>query len=454
MEEFDEALSEQSRGRKGLRVNNEDAPSSIFLDPWLTAKGAPLVALVDHLMLITMPDTTKRTRSLRHDAAQRRRFVMGNIAANLVHLALGPSREEGGLLAIATAKTKPTRYDREDYPQGILAGSVAALEDAGMLVCHPYVFKQRTTTVEPTPAFVAWMHRHGVRLADIGRDAGGETIWLRAREDENGETLRRRQYHNQTIGKTLVQYDDTEETERLRAEVERLNKVLNGADIAYAGEPIGPLALRRSFLLRSPHAPQEFNLNGRIAGGFWQTLKTRKRHLITIGGEDIADLDYVSMFAMLTYLKATGSLPVGDPYDIPGLEKHRDGAKLAMISLLSRKGDMQLLAPKLKAALPEGWTARRLVEAMTLRHPAIAHLFGRDIGIELMHTESRVLMAVLLELADRGIPALPMHDGINVKWSDRAKAMEVMQSVSAKLLGVALPVKEKPIRRPQAALAA
>lgn len=169
MEEFDETLSERPKGRKGPRVNNEDAPASIFLDPWLTAKGAPLVALVDHLMSITMPDTTGRTRSLRRDAAERRRFVMGNIAANLVHLALSPSHEAGNLLGVATAKTKATRYDRADYPQRMLAGAVEALEQAGMLVIHPYVFKQRTTTVEPTVQYIAMIHRHGVRPVDIGR---------------------------------------------------------------------------------------------------------------------------------------------------------------------------------------------------------------------------------------------------------------------------------------------
>lgn len=321
-----------------------------------------------------------------------------------------------------------------------------SLQGAGMLTVHPYVFKQRTTTVEPTPAFIDMLERHGVRLRDIGRDAGGEAIWLRAREDAPDNDWKR----NAPLGKRLVPYDDTEETMRLRAEVERIREALSSAGIAYAGEPVGPIALHRVFLLRSPHAPCRFNLNGRIVGGFWQSLKKSRRHLITIGGEDIVDLDWSSMFAMLAYLKATGSLPEGDAYDIPGLEEHHDGAKTALLSLLSRSGPMKALSPDLKAELPEGWTARRLVEAMTARHRPIAHLFGTDVGIELMNTESRVLMAVLLDLADKGIPALPMHDGLNVRVSDREAVPAVMQAVSAKLLGVALPVKEKPIWRPQA----
>lgn len=440
-----ERLGERAYGRKGPQGKPEEPPS-IFLDPWLASKGLPLVAIVDHLQTLTSRHSKPRMRSPSKSTAERRRFLMGNIAANLAHLALSPSREPGHLLAIATAhrQKSPTRYDRPDYPQRMLADVVRSLEEASILTRNPYVFKQRTTTVEPTPDFLNLLERHGVRLGDIGRDAGGETIWLRAREEAPENEWKR----NAPLGKRLVSYDDTEETHQLRAEVERVNEVLNAARIAFDGEPIGPIALHRVFLLRSPNAPQRFNLNGRLVGGFWQSLASIKRHLITIGGEDIVDLDWASMFATLAYLRATGRLPDGDAYDIPGLEEHRAGAKGALLSLLSRSGPMKALAPDLKAELPEGWTARRLVEAMTARHRPIAHLFGTDIGVELMHTESRVLMAVLLDLAEKDIPALPMHDGLNVRVSDREAALETMQSVSAKLLGVALPVKEKPVWRP------
>lgn len=263
MELLDERLSEHERGRKGLRVNNREDPSSIFLDPWLTSEGFPLATVADHLQALTTPPAESRIRSERKDATLRRRFLMGNIAANLAHLALSPSREDGQRLAISTRNgtRETTRYDRPGYPQRMLKAAVESLREAGMLAVHPYVFRQRTTTVEPTPAFIDLLERNEVRLRDIGRDAGGETIWLRARQDEGENEWTR----NAPLEKRLVSYEDTEETILLRAEMERITEVLNNAGIAYAGEPIGPLALRRSFLLRSPHASQAFNLNGRIA---------------------------------------------------------------------------------------------------------------------------------------------------------------------------------------------
>jgi len=432
----------------------KDDPQSIFLDPWLTAKGDPLAALVDELMPILQPHHQGRIRSERRDAIRNRHTVVSNIAANLTLLALGPNREPGSLLAVSTAKTKATRYDRADYPQRILGPTIEAMEEAGLLTRHPWVFKQKCTTVEPTPRFIDMLNLYGVRLRDIGRDAGGETIWLRARDDEERKEGGNRRRYNGPPRKILLHYADTEETIRLRAEMERINEVLNATGIAYAGEPTGPIALRRMFLMRSPRDPHAFNLGGRVWGGFWQTIKKDKRHLITISGEHIADLDYSGMFAMLAYLKATGRLPSGDPYAVPGLEGHRDGAKQGLISLLNYSGPMKSLASKTKALLPEGWTAWMLEGAMSDYHHPIAHLFGKDLGIELMQTEGRILMAVLLDLADKGIPALPMHDGINVRVSDRDAAMQTMRTVSERLLGVALPVVEKPIRRPSGIAAA
>lgn len=65
-----------------------------------------------------------------------------------------------------------------------------------------------------------------------------------------------------------------------------------------------------------------------------------------------------------------------------------------------------------------------------------------------MATESRIMVALLLRLESLGIPAMGLHDGIQVAVSNKEKAAEAMEEVSERLLGVALPVTEKPIKRP------
>lgn len=361
--------------------------------------------------------------------------------ANLAGLVLAPAANPEARLAVATEKKKPGRYDRGDYPQSLLSKTLRAMEDVGAIHRHPYVFKQRLTTIEPTAEFRAKLQADGVRLSDIGRNIGAETIWLTARSGF-------RPRHGLPMPKLLMPYQDTEESRRYRAQVESINAHLNRAAITFAGERQAPVALRRVFTLRSPQDPVRFDLGGRLFGGFWMNLPSRERYKLAMGGEPVADLDYAAMFARLAYLKAGQVPPNTDPYAISGLEEHRDGAKMALLSLLSRSTDLKQLAPELRAALPEGWNAKRLREAAAAYHPRIAHLFGTDVGIELMFAESQLLVRVMLELAAEDIAGLPMHDGVMVPNSQADRAAHIMEQAAVRTFGVTIPVKEKAIWRP------
>ncbi|WP_337184234.1 hypothetical protein [Shinella sp.] len=420
----------------------DDLPPAVFLDPWLTAKGDALKNLSETIIEeVERKICSGLTQKARRDALARRRTVVENLAANFAALTLSPHVDSESRLAAATAKRKPNRYDRLGYPQDLLGGMLRTMEEVGHIVRHPYVFKRLNTTLELSPSLITSIGRHRVRLHDIGRMAGAEPIWLNARTGKvdfaDGSPLKQR-----------VDYQETGESSALRAEMDDINAFLGEADFRFDGEAQVPPALRRMFLLRSLKDTAAFNLNGRLFGGWWQDLKSDLRHLITIGGEPIADLDYSACFASLAYVRVAGRPGDGDPYDIPGLEDHRAGAKEGMLSLLSRSKGMERLTPELKAKLPEGWTARHLVEAFIRRHPLLADTFGQDIGVELMATESRIMVALLLELEALGIPAMPLHDGVQVAESAKGRAIEAMAEVSERVLGTMLAVKEKPIVRP------
>jgi len=198
--------------------------------------------------------------------------------------------------------------------------------------------------------------------------------------------------------------------------------------------------------LRHPGDPAAFNLGGRLFGGFWESLPRGERHSLRINGERVADLDYSGMFPRLAYLAAGAPMlpPDADPYAIPGLEGHRDGAKKALNALLSRTGPMRNLKGDLKAMLPAGMTAAKLTAAVNAHHPALEPLFGTDLGIDLMYTESRILVAALLRLIrEHDIPTLPMHDGIMVPQSSKDTAAAIMREEARRITGVDLPVAEK-----------
>jgi hypothetical protein len=108
---------------------------------------------------------------------------------------------------------------------------------------------------------------------------------------------------------------------------------------------------------------------------------------------------------------------------------------------------MKRLTPEMRSLLPEGWTARTLVDAFSTYHPQVAQHFATDIGVELMAWESRLMVALLLHLETKGIAAQCLHDGVQVAASDKGAAEEAMMEVSKRVLGAAIPVKEKPVVR-------
>ena len=378
-------------------------------------------------------------------------MVLANITANLASLVLSANYKPGRRLAISTAKDKPTRYDRKDWPQGIVSKTLDEMVKAGLIIRHRYVPRQKQTTIEPTPSFLEALSRHRVRLADIGRKTGAETIWVMARTGEDG-------WADNPNPKERTDYEESRDTPTSRKQMEEINAFLNAADVTYRGESQGPIFLRRSFLARHPSQPgqprqsrgKSFMLNGRLFGGFWQNLPSTDRHALQIGGEELVDLDFTAMFIQLAYLRKVLELPVkDDAYRIPGLEDHRDGAKLGLISLLSRRGPMKQLSVELRELLPEGWTAKQFTQAAIAHHPGITDHFGKDIGVELMFAESSLLVHLLQRLNGLGIAALPMHDGVMVPASRKIETLAMMAEASSFMTGgIALSAREKPIVRP------
>ena len=302
----------------------------------------------------------RRTRKLKPAEAENRAAIISNIIANLALLhATGPA--SGARLAVDMAHSQRTRYDRPGF--GLLPRMIDHLASAGLLIKHSAKFKRRRTTIEPSASLRASFDQGAINLGDIGRAEGEELIWLTTRTGKMG-------FAGKPSPKALVHYKDTDETRRLRAEMAEINRFLATASITLADAPQPAGCLTRRFILRTPDDPAAFNLGGRLFGGFWQNLPREERHRLRINGEPVADLDYSGMFPRLAYLAAGAPMPPpdADPYAIPGLESHRDGAKKALNALISRTGPMRNLKGDLKALLPTGMTAAKLTGAVNAHH--------------------------------------------------------------------------------------
>ncbi|UCI29429.1 hypothetical protein [Mesorhizobium sp. B4-1-4] len=222
--------------------------------------------------------------------------------------------------------------------------------------------------------------------------------------------------------------------------MEEINTFLTTQDIELQGQRQAGFKLTRRFTLRNATDPQAFNLHGRLYGGFWESLPKRLRAELRINGEPIADLDYASMFPRLAYAMVGAEPPEGDLYAIPGLEAHRAGVKAGFAAMLSSSNEMTRLPSSVKDALPVGWTGRRLAEAIGSKHPALVPLFGKDIALDLMFTESCILVTALLRLARMGIAALPMHDGMMTAHSTSDAARTLMMELGRQASRLSLPV--------------
>ncbi len=413
---------------------NHPLPPDLMFDQWATLSGQNLMSFADGLTQQVIGIMHTNARKPRSDLVAGVSSIVHAIIANLIILHGNTPGNSG--LAVQMKHTKKTRYDRPGFRK--FPEVVRALAGLGYLSKRDAVFRFRRTTIEATGTLKKHLLQPDVSPSSVIRVEGEETIQLTARPVVSWIGGKKQP-------NARVDYEDTEHSIKLRAEMEEINSFLNQQRIELEGTPTPAFCLTRRFSLRHPDGSRLFNLHGRLYGGFWMGLKASERHRLRINGEPVADLDFSNMFPRLAYSHVQQEPPEGDLYAIPGLEGHREGAKAGLSALLSYRSDMKALPSRLKVLLPDGWTASHLSQACVAHHPGIASLFGRDFGLDLMFTESRILTALLLKLSARGIPALPMHDGVMVPETKTVVVVAAMREVSREVVGVELPVTQKPI---------
>lgn len=407
-------------------------PKDLMFNPWLTLAGEDLKDLSERIVSEALDALSKSNRPPRRDLVLNVTDIVPCILANL--LVLLQDRPQGSRLVVPMAKLKITRYDRQGFHK--FPAIVKVMIKTNYLQVHDATYKQKRTTVEPTDKLKAALIYREASPANIALVEGEEVIQLSERPEEPWRYGRKQPNE-------LRDYKDTHVVHEMRKEMLEVNAFLNSFSINLQGQPSLQTRLVRRFLIRSSSDPESFDLHGRLYGGFWEHLKSTERHRIRINGEPVSDLDFDSMFPRLAYHQAGRKPPRGDLYKIHGLENHRKGAKAGFSALLSHSSMMRRLPSSVKDLLPEGWTASRLKEAVALAHPYLVPLFGKDLGLDLMFTESRILLAALSELRRQGIPALPMHDGMMVPVSKSSLGAEAMRKASKKVRGHELPVSLK-----------
>lgn len=423
-----------------------------FFDQHLVAGSEKLVPLVaDAVARLKAEEARKSTRlrSRRDCDGERLRQSIETVIANLVYATIDSSGPQ--TIAVSLSKQRsPSRYDRPIFRQ--LPRTLVQLQACGLLHLSKPQARGRSSTITPSVSLARKIKRCGIGFADFGRFEREELIVLSRTEDRFGS--------DGSFGKRRRWIDykhDTPDTLRFRDEMQRINVGLELANLEFMPDDNSPIAyidiyhrrLRRYFTLPPWQADDtpRFDLGGRLFGNaFWVNLPREERHRIRIDDEPVVDLDFASMFPRLAYLTLGLTPPDGDLYaGIQGLEdpKHRDGVKGALNTLLFANGPKNKMPSEFRKALPSGWTFARVRSAIAARHPDLEPVFETGIGLQLMFTESQMMVALILRLADRGIVGLPMHDGVMVSRSKATDARRMMMATAKDIVGFGLPVSEK-----------
>ncbi|MCW3609970.1 hypothetical protein [Burkholderia cenocepacia] len=303
------------------------------------------------------------------------------------------------------AKTLPDVMD-------LLACRKIGLLEVSLGMVNPFGRANPQTTFRSSRRLVERASGLNLSYADFGRDDTEEVIILKA---------------SKTAGvSSWIQYIDDDATCGLRHQVQTINGWLSSADIGLAGDVLGVSAHDRKMTRSFNNGT--FAHGGRLSGGFWQKMTKRQRKGVYIAGEPTVTLDYKQMGPSIHY--GLEGIPfVGDAYAIPGYELHRTGIKKVFGAMTHAGGRFNQLDDLEAAALPAGATLSKVCRDIETYHAPIAHRFYCRSGMEAMRMESDIIVDVMLELKERGVVGLPIHDAVLVRKDEADLVENVMRSV-------------------------
>lgn len=293
------------------------------------------------------------------------------------------------------------------------------------------------TTIAPGRLLELYIENYKVSRDDIGTCKPQEVILLKKGKENFWDT------------KDLIQYEDTEYTIEARKQTEEINEWITNADIRV----LQPSEFNPQHSVIDPSRTQlkriynnsSFKSGGRLFGGFWQEIaKDLRQTVITIDGTPLAEFDYKAMCPSLLYAQQGLPLPDHDVYTLPGFEDNeevRTGAKEVLNSCLNVTKRPTRFPKGTAKYFPKGLKVAQVIDGLLELNEPIAHHFFTGIGLELMNMESELMVQIMLQLKAQGIVALPIHDSILVKHTDKNDAIEVMESTFEAMTG-AKPVVE------------
>jgi len=252
-----------------------------------------------------------------------------------------------------------------------------------------------------------------------------------------------------------MDYNDTELTNQLRADVQAYNALLSRSQI----DIVLPHDVAEEDRLK-PDLTNRFvqrifnngcwNQGGRFFGGWWQSLPKRYRRGITIDGTPSIELDFSGLHIALLYaLEGIDYEAEGwsDPYSIDTVEQTPELRKLLktvlLIALNAKDLNTTILAVReeIRTRQDLSWAVDRRINVEELvlkflhRHKQISRYFFSGKGIWLQNIDSSIAARTLKYLTHLNIPALCLHDSFIVSQDQFCVLLQAMSTSYCNELG-------------------
>ena len=235
-----------------------------------------------------------------------------------------------------------------------------------------------------------------------------------------------------TKGKKL-KLAHTEKSRAMEADVKSLNKFLAGFELEG-----GSFSGYRRLFSNGDIDGFDFQWGGRLYGvgdDSYQTIKKTERQKMTIGGEEVVEIDINASY--LTILHGISGYPLPKRDDLYAIAGYNRTIVKAWITATIGHHGFHTRWPKnaikeIKDAgieKPSGLTMTSLQPVILDRFPMLADWPSKKVTwADLMFTESEIIIGTMLELMHSyGIPCFSVHDSIIVRKSDQQIAMETLK---------------------------
>jgi len=236
----------------------------------------------------------------------------------------------------------------------------------------------------------------------------------------------------------------------LTRQVERINEMLHGIELGLGmtgalklsnglwlferleEDQFGnPRLIQQRLRLDQMGGRRVFTSDHKKHGRFYcpaQNIPGSARRLMTMGGEQVAELDFQSMHVALAYNLCGARLEV-DPYEIPGFARRQ--AKRGLLTAFNATTFEAAIASLTdnrqgKRICANHDEAQRLLDVLKSRHGPIGKMLCSDAGMRLMNLDARIMLIAVNRLIAKGIAAIPIHDSIVVAGRYESEAREAL----------------------------